>query len=992
MAGIFESKGLFHKAGNSGGGGGDVSSVNGRTGDVVITLAELGGQEELSSGENIKTINGQSVLGSGDLTISGSGLPQYSTMPAASVSNVGEIAQYTGADEPDTPASATIAQTTGSGLYDLSVNTATFETEEEPEGAEVVDFTAEATSRNVTFTTVDSLTITTNDALGFEIFMSQSMGGGSFPAQGDFWTYDDSGDVYCGNAADDDAWFVTTISDMEQRGMSISGVSAEDKCVATYSFTPQGLNWKKDEETVTLSNYGISYSGTPSNGDVLTVTYTPESKGKQHAFVYESKAIMSDALATISQTAGTGLTGLVVDVATFEAEEQPSGDESVVFVAGESTYNISPNTYDDVVYLSITDADAFVAKGKEYLAQQGYSTDFNAISVYISGTSGTINATSIEFLSSGSQIAITNISFQDFEDWGITFDGRGGDIDTWILAQSSVSLDATWTKAGTPVNLEDYGITYYGVPNETDALTVVYTAPVALGYKWERTDVQPAGGSGSGIDWKTKIDLPADVMSSDWDIAPYFTIEGGLPDGEYEVYYEMKTYNTDGGYLGGKPFGSMRSKIKFIISSTGYQAMITPVIDGGVMPTDNKRLNNASERGNYFVYKKGSDIILKLDSSMGRFWTTDIHGYGPNTEVPECFKLSSIKNTVTGEEFVATGTIYNYQDIGTELSGMIVCTSLMAQPDLPIAYRNMEFSTEYATGLYLNGIYMQDDSIRNANEIDMSIWVGDDGFEATLKNVPNGYELLVTKAEGVFENTQVGVSDGTQIKIKFNFPAGTTGSGNAIVGFNGTDGTPKDVYGVDINDFSAFNALKIGETPVNANYLGKILQYTGATDANYTNGYFYKVTGSIVTVPASITCVETSGNITVAMDIDNFITVVKSLTGWEDDSVIGSLNSGYQFAYDADNGTLGWGAYGTFDPTGTAQLMQYVSFSPAVSSGTVFWNTYNYVPSHKAIQNGAWALVDVQSATTLLESVTGYDATKTQILKNVSGTFTWVDE
>lgn len=73
-------------------GEGAVSSVNGQTGDVVITATSLGAitkadadtlyatksdlnskQDTLVSGQNIKTINGNSVLGAGDITIQAGG-------------------------------------------------------------------------------------------------------------------------------------------------------------------------------------------------------------------------------------------------------------------------------------------------------------------------------------------------------------------------------------------------------------------------------------------------------------------------------------------------------------------------------------------------------------------------------------------------------------------------------------------------------------------------------------------------------------------------------------------------------------------------------------------------------------------------------------------------------------------------------------------------------------------------------------------------------
>ena len=70
----------------SGSGEGAVSSVNGQTGEVVITAESLnvynkteidtaleGKQDSLVSGTNIKTINGNSILGEGNIEITGGG-------------------------------------------------------------------------------------------------------------------------------------------------------------------------------------------------------------------------------------------------------------------------------------------------------------------------------------------------------------------------------------------------------------------------------------------------------------------------------------------------------------------------------------------------------------------------------------------------------------------------------------------------------------------------------------------------------------------------------------------------------------------------------------------------------------------------------------------------------------------------------------------------------------------------------------------------------
>ena len=65
------------------------------------------------------------------------------------------------------------------------------------------------------------------------------------------------------------------------------------------------------------------------------------------------------------------------------------------------------------------------------------------------------------------------------------------------------------------------------------------------------------------------------------------------------------------------------------------------------------------------------------------------------------------------------------------------------------------------------------------------------------------------------------------------------------------------------------------------------------------------------------------------------------------------------------------------------------STEKGVANGIATLNANLKVPSSQIDTVGILSLIDIN---TLLQKVDGFDATKTQVLKNINGTFTWVEQ
>lgn len=465
---------------------------------------------------------------------------QYTTMPSATEDNDGKIVQYTGETTGSltqgyfyqstfVSSSASIAQTAGTGLTDIAVDKDTFETQIDSSGNYVFSYnngwkydgaSVTLSDYGISYTETNTLTV------------SQTVG-------------NDLGTV----SANQTTW-ETQVSD-----------------AGTYVFTYDGTNWKLGNTTVTLGDYGISY----------TATSTPAS-------------------ATGSQTSGSGITNIAVNVSTFESgmadvtgslpetldyvfeydgvnwnygqtsvdmasvgitftepqaaidltvspdsgveawvddiskwESQISASGTYVFVYNENDWNFHRDTVDGEIVDLVNDYgiiwnSAIVTDPETTVDQTVGSLTIDvdpwSFSLYFGDSAGDYT-----FTFDGSNWTIEELGGEIIDpiDGGITITGTPASGDTFIVSfappsygpldGAEITVDYTTAlQSGDEITVAyTQGIT---VPATGDAITAVYVRGADNGdeltvvyertYAWQQIDVQPSSGGGT-----TAASIPA---------------------------------------------------------------------------------------------------------------------------------------------------------------------------------------------------------------------------------------------------------------------------------------------------------------------------------------------------------------------------------------------------------------------------------------------------------------------------------------------------
>ena len=912
-----------------------------------------------------KKINVQANQGGG-----GSGQEiQFDDLPEATSENIGQILQYVGIDIPKVESSATISQTVGSGITDLSINVRTFESAEHPNADKVVDFVCSNTiqtnitvsdaGRGFTVTILDQNQIINAfvDAGYGDNLKNVMYGGVNYYPDGmtnvryKMWIEDSEGqhyvDIYDGTF------------DIQEP----DPLPEESYVIASWNdFVIGSEIWQKNNTEVNLENYGITHSGTVNTGDTLEVVYSAATPEYKKGYFYINQPEWSDPSATISQTVGSGLTDLSVDVEKFVETEQPSGSETARFEYSSSGVTVTPTSGSNYgLSVEIIDATTFWAKAEEEFSHWGEGT-LQSVQVWYSDTSE-FKLQVYNETPGGGGYNYTWHPMSDAANCGLSFSGTASNnyfaVTTNIIA---IPVTSNWKKNNNNINIQDYGISYTGVPTNGDTLTVVYTEGVPS-YSWNQINVQPASEGGSGIVWKTKMDIPTGI--TEW-VYPQYNF-GIVPDGKYELYTQMKVTTEQGvvSYVTYKWFIELTTSD----GQRSYNAHVAYVLDGNYSSDANYAISEYTPIVNNLFWTNNSGELI-LGSTDWIAWAADLPSYYPDYSAEDgigILKASSLKNTYTGEEYVGTGKYFvGHQDT----TGLININGNFYQTK----FINFPSQSRFGTTFYLDNDYeyfrispatvpYKDRPYPNVDYVHISfISNNGDCFDAKINFSYSKYKLEIIEATGMFTNVQFGYdSNSWEHNLYLKKPTGISASGFAAVGGGNSQQIYINVYSQNIGEFTPIEALYVGSTVTKDNF-GTILQYTGDTDANYTNGYFYKATGTKVSVPESITCQENSGygiNITCT-DLTGLIEYIATNYGYPETTIrnwfIWGYGTWYYYPENSDAEKWYWDQTAYFPDSA---MINFFSFDQTPENN-ISWNMVNYQESREEIQNGHWEQVNVQ--------------------------------
>lgn len=494
---------------------------------------------------------------------------------------------------------------------------------------------------------------------------------------------------------------------------------------------------------------------------------------------------------------------------------------------------------------------------------------------------------------------------------------------------------------------------------------------------------------GGGINWTAHFDKLAD---NQYYIHAAFCTNQRLPVGNYEMY--IKRRRTTNGVL---QTGWYIYKVLFRIYDDGYgniycDGSLNPVLDGDMTIRESDPMVNLYNDDMPWMLNlhRGLDPNYEYDYFVGGVINDVYCDWGlSQTAVDNFIMCSNIVNTDTKVEYPVTIKI-DYNDSDNTYPGSDYSDIGSMWVDKPVTVPKVDsmFEGGYSfnntnPAALVDGIYnafnVDNPNYNPYNTYGFNIAMGtrdkNSVYDADVYFSLLGAYYKINKATGIFADTIIcsNNSEPYNTFIKFNYPANTNESGYVCVASLSNKQFIGKTYPInmmsDDNGLTEYARLNVGST-VKPETIDKIEQYTGTTDANYTNGYFYKACGTLVNVPTTLDFLNTPTGTTISIaDVDNFLTAFATTIGWDDVNNLKAYITEYgytNFSFVCQDGVLAsfeWsGGGGTITDN---NLLGYFTLITDQTTGEFnFTGDCQITDAYKEVQNGYWERVDVQPTPT----------------------------
>ena len=454
----------------------------------------------------------------------------------------------------------------------------------------------------------------------------------------------------------------------------------------------------------------------------------------------------------------------------------------------------------------------------------------------------------------------------------MTYDEAGG---LWVF----VGKDSEDTTVGTfqlyTQDFEDAGFTFTGTPEDGDVVAFACTITESASYAWVRIDVQPEAKLGrylsswncaTGLAGANPPESPYEYSTGDYFIVGTVAGSGGTnykPNGSSYVTGQASTtvetnaVAVNDTYLYDGTNWTLLKTGSAVTSVNGQTGDVT------VQATLVSGTNIKTIDGNSVLGSGNLELSTYLTYPAG--WTTN------GTTKAFCDDIAADSSAVKGKAYLGEVTfsdlpasmvngeiVVEIMD-GTTAANKVIVLSLKSGNVAPYAWQYVYWDNGTNTSGWLNiGQQVQSDwnqsdntavdYIKNKPTIPAAQVNADWNANSGVAEILNKPSLATVATSGSYTDlTNTPTIPAAQVNSDWNASSGVAEILNKpTLAAVATSGSYSDLS----NTPTIPDAIQVSSMPTAAaGELGKVYQYIGTTDANYTHGYFYECVSDGATPP-----------------------------------------------------------------------------------------------------------------------------------------------